>query len=172
MGSDDTAVFVDHSAALSCPRGHALHSFQTRDLDGPAPSTYLVQGGRLYLAEATDGRPPVEGAPEVWRIEAGAVVRERRFTLREMRAPLTLRIQGSCPACAAVRARTSEPGSRDEAVTEHAVLVSFRLTFWPGAPMKVERTSIAERPARAAPAAGRCGLYLFLMRRWRVFTAT
>lgn len=141
VGSDDTAVFVDHSAALSCPRGHALHSFQTRDLDGPAQSTYLVQDGRLYRAEASDGRQPVEGAPEVWRIEAGAVVREHRFTLREMRTPLTLRLQGSCPACAAVLPRAQGPRFRDEIVTAHAMPVRFRLTFRPGEPMRVERTS-------------------------------
>jgi len=141
VGSDDTAVFVDDLAALSCPRGHALHAFQTRDLDGPAPSTYLVHGDRLYRAEATDGRPPPEGAPEVWRIEGGAIEPERRFTLREIGAPLTVRIYGHCPACYPLLVRTREPGSGDDVVTEHAVPVSFRLTFRPGQPVRVERTS-------------------------------
>jgi hypothetical protein len=139
--TDDTAVFVDHLAALSCPRGHALHSFQTRDLDGPAKSTYLVQDDRLYLAEAADGRPPEEGAPEVWRIEASAVVREHRFTLREVKTPLTLRIYGSCPACDPVLARALEPELGEEVVKEHAVPVSFRLTLRPGEPVRIERTS-------------------------------
>jgi hypothetical protein len=141
VGSDDTAVIVDHFAALSCPHGHTLHAFQTRDLDGPAMSTYLVQGDRLYLAEATGGRAPVEASPEVWRIEAAAVVREHRFTLREMSAPLTLRIYGSCPACEPVLALRLEPSSRENAVKEHRVPVSFRLTFRSGEPLRVERIS-------------------------------
>ncbi len=141
MGSDDIAVLVDDSAALSCHRGHLLHSFQTRDLDGSAMSTYLVQGGRLYLAEATDRRPPAEGDPEVWRIEPGAVVREHRFTLREITVPPTLRLYGSCPACDPVLARTRKPGSCEEVVKEHGVPVSFRLTFRAEEPLRVERTS-------------------------------
>jgi hypothetical protein len=141
VGSDDTAVFVDHAAALSCPHGHALHSFQTRDLDGPPAATYLVQGGRLYLAEATDGRPPAEGSPEVWRIEAAAVVREQRFTLREISAPSALRIYGNCPFCDPVLTGTLEPGCHEEVVQEHAVPVGFRLSFRPGEPLRVERTS-------------------------------
>jgi hypothetical protein len=141
VGRDDTAVFVDDVAALSCPGGHALHSFQTGDLDGPALSTYLVHGDRLYRAEATDGRPPAEGDPEVWRIEPGAVVPEHRFTLREITAPLTVRIYGRCPVCDPVLVRTREPSSGDDVVTEHPVPVSFRLTFRPGELVRVERTS-------------------------------
>jgi hypothetical protein len=140
VGRDDTAVFVDDIAELSCPGGHPLHSFHTGDLDGPALITYLVHGSRLYRAEAADGRPPAEGDPEVWRIEPGGVVPEHRFTLREITAPLTVRIYGRCPVCDPVLVRTREPGCGDD-VTEHPVPVSFRLSFRPGEPVRVERTS-------------------------------
>lgn len=106
-------------------------------------STYLLHGERLYRAEASGGRLPIEGSPEVWRIENGGAVREHRFTLREIEAPLTLHIHGNCPACRRVPARTATASSCDELVTEQAVPVSFRLTFRSGEPVRVERTSTA-----------------------------
>jgi hypothetical protein len=139
MGLDDPAVFVERLVELRCPRGHALRSFQTTDLDGPSTSTYVVHEDRLYLAEAADTRSLLDGAPEVWRIEADGVVREHRFNLREVRGPLTVRIYATCQACEPEFARTPAPGASPDAVNERGVAVRFQLTFRPGEPIQVER---------------------------------
>jgi hypothetical protein len=139
MGLDDPAVFVDRLVELRCPRGHALRSFQAPDLDGPSTRTYVVHEDRLYLAQAADGRSLLDAAPEVWRIEADGVVREHRFTLREVRGPLSVRLYATCRACEAELARTAPPGASPDAVHERGVAVRFQLTFRPGEPIQIER---------------------------------
>jgi hypothetical protein len=201
MGMGEPAVYVDRQVELSCPRGHALRSFHTRDLDGLAVTTYLVHGDRLYRAEPGNSQPgnsqpgnsqpgnsqpgnsqpgnsqPGNGhaeaaaTPEVWRIEADAVVREHRFGLREVKGPRTVRIHATCPVCYPVHnhrcrgigrspagSRTAgEPGSSANVVNAHGTLldarrprVRFRLTFRSGEPLHIERMPalavVASRP--------------------------
>jgi hypothetical protein len=100
----------------------------------------LVHAGRLYLAEATAAGAHAENGPEIWRIEGGDVVREHRFTLREIEGPLSVSLYGNCNACDPVLVCTAQPGS-ERVVSEHPVFASFRLSFRPGQPMHVERTS-------------------------------
>ncbi|HTV20823.1 MAG TPA: hypothetical protein VMG12_19195 [Polyangiaceae bacterium] len=110
---------------LRCPRGHALRSFCTESLDDGSLITYVLIDGQLYLAEAPAGPSAVDGAPEVWRIHGDDIVREHRFTLREVGGPLTLQLYGCCEAC-------------------DAALVCFRLTIRPGEPTRVERLSASQ----------------------------
>ena len=96
--------------------------------------------GRLFLAEATAAGAHAETGPEIWRIEGDAVVREHRFMLREIEGPLALSLYGDCKACDPVLVCAAQRGS-EQVLSEHPVFVSFRLSFRPGQPMHVERTS-------------------------------
>lgn len=107
MGMFDTIEVLDETRELCCPHGHALRSFQTKDLDDPSMSTYLVCGGKLYLAATReDGTTDDDGAGR-WRVEGGEAVREHRYELREIPGPRTVRAYSSCPACTPVLVRTS-----------------------------------------------------------------
>ena len=48
MGMYDSVVFLDQP--LTCPAGHPVGDFQTKSFPDPSMSTYLVQGGRVFLA--------------------------------------------------------------------------------------------------------------------------
>lgn len=149
MGLYDSVLFVDRIDEVSCPRGHVVHWFQTKDMPEPAMSTYLVHRGRLYLAEAADdawGAPSDatdHGADDAAssRVEPGVAAREHRYALREIHGPLTLRLYGSCKLCDPVLVRRAEPGFLGDLVIEHGVFVDLRLTLQPGEPLAIERTS-------------------------------
>jgi hypothetical protein len=141
MGMFDTVLVVDDIAELSCAHGHALRSFQTKDIDEPWMSTYLVHHRRLYRAESVEGGSRAESEHAAWRFEGGAAVREQRYTLSEVRGPLTIDVYGNCNECEPVLVRTDEAGLFGDIVSEHALFVDFRLTFSADALIRVERTS-------------------------------
>jgi hypothetical protein len=140
MGLYDTVEVLDEPVALRCAHGHALRSFQTKDLDEPSMSSYFVHGGRLYLAFARDNRTGVEHV-ERWRIEGDEAVQEHRFGLREIAPPRVVRIYGQCYECPPVLVRTDAATLLGDIVREHALFVDFALTFRSGEPVQIERTS-------------------------------
>jgi hypothetical protein len=141
MGMFDTVLVVDELRELSCPHGHELRSLQTKDIDEPSMSTYLVHHARLYRAEASDGWSDAGGEIAKWRIEGDRAVREQRHSLSEVRTPLSIQVYGTCEACEPVLVRLASPGLFGDLVNEHALFVDFRLTFRGGEPIQIERTS-------------------------------
>jgi hypothetical protein len=140
MGMFDMVVILDEVPALSCAEGHAIRSFHTKDLPDPAMSTYLVHGGRLYLA--------VEGAvesgledPRAWRFDGSEAVYVRHHQLQEAPPPRSLRLYGSCEECEPVLVRSEAPPQWSDVVVEHPLLADFRLTFRKGEPLQIEPLS-------------------------------
>lgn len=140
MGMFDTVLVVDELRELSCPHGHPLRSLQTKDIDEPSMSTYLVHDARLYRAEAS-GWSDADGELTNWKIEGDLAVREQRHSLSAVRTPLSIQGYGTCGACEPVLVRLASPGLFGDLVNEHALFVDFRLTFRGGEPIHVERTS-------------------------------
>ena len=140
MGLYDTILLLDRVAALCCAQGHPLRSFQTKDFDEPSMCTYLVRDGRLYRTDPADAESHWGHASESWRLEGNEAVHEHRFTLREVRGPLTVNAYGNCRACDPLLARTV-PGLFGDIVNEHGIFADFRLTFRPEEPVCVQRTS-------------------------------
>jgi hypothetical protein len=141
MGMYDTLLVLDDVAELRCPEGHRLRSFQTKDLDEPSMSTYLVSSGRLYRAA---GRNAWSGAGEQaagWRLEGKQAIFEQRFDLQALPGPRRVNAYDHCGACEPVLVRTDHPGAFGDLVNEHNVFVDFTLTFRVGEPLQVERTS-------------------------------
>jgi hypothetical protein len=147
MGLFDTVLFMDDLDELRCAQGHALRSFQTKDIDEPSMSTYLMRvdrsgrPGRLYQARPEEHGSHAESEIASWRCEGNGAVREHRYSLNEVHGPLAIHIYGSCHACEPVLVRTAEPGWRGDIVTEHALFVDFELLLRPGEPLHIERTS-------------------------------
>lgn len=139
MGMFDTVIVLDDLADLCCPYGHALRSFQTKDLDEPSMNTYLVQGALLYLAlrSGFGGSRDDEGA---WRLRGDEAILEQRFKLRAFAEPRTARIYTHCSRCEPILVRTDTPSFHD-ILSEHQLFVDFVLKFHPGEPVKLERTS-------------------------------
>jgi hypothetical protein len=139
MGMFDTVVILDGARGFRCPNGHVLRSFQTKALDDPSMSTYLVHEGRLYLAagERTSDSDEAGG----WRLEGMRAVREHHYTLSQVQPPRAVRVYGHCDECDPVLVRTDRPGLFGDIVSEHSLFVDFNLTFRPGEPLQVERTS-------------------------------
>lgn len=141
MGMYDTIEVLDDARELCCPQGHALRSFQTKDLDDPSMSTYLVHEGKLYLASTREDRASDHDDADQWHVREGEAVHEHRYVLREILGPRTVRAYSSCRSCTPVLVRTSGVGVFGDFVGEHALFVDFALTFRRGEPMQVERIS-------------------------------
>jgi hypothetical protein len=154
MGVFDTIVLLDDSLVASCAAGHAVRSLQTKDLDQPFMETYLVHGGRLYVTSSSSK----EEAREAWRIEGGSAVREHRFTLSPVTTVRAVRAYASCGTCEPVLVRTNAAAHVLGLVQEHDVCVDFMLTFRPGKPLQIERTT-GTRDDMKADLRGR-GLYV------------
>ena len=142
MGTFDMIVVLDTLSALRCSEGHALRSFRTKDLPEPAMSTYLVNGGQLYLAAADDDDDDssVEDA-RAWCIEGAEAIHGRRHRLHEVQSPRALRVYGSCGECEPVLVRSEAPHLWCDIVVEHPLAADFRLTFRAGEPLQIERLS-------------------------------
>jgi hypothetical protein len=145
MGLFDSVLLLDGVVELRCHERHPLRSFQTKDIDEPSMSTYLLHDSRLFLAQSSDAWHSdawhTEGESESWLLEGDEAIHQHRFRLREVRGPLTLSVYGTCKACDPVLVRTAEPGLFGDIVNEHAVFVDFRLTLGLEEPLRVERTS-------------------------------
>jgi hypothetical protein len=137
MGMFDTILWLDDSAEVTCTAGHRMRSFQTKDFDVPSMRTYLVHRGQLVLAASLKDDDYAE-----WRVDGSNAVREQRFALAELTGPRSLRAYASCDECPPVLVRT-EGGSGwlSDLVAEHRVFVDFTLTWQPGGPVRVRRTS-------------------------------
>jgi hypothetical protein len=140
MGLYDTLVLLDDLEAAACPEGHGMRSVQTKDLDDPSMSTYLVRCGRLYLATPRHGEVDDDEASS-WRIEGNAAVREHHFKLTEVRRERSVRVYGHCRECEPVLVRTDRATFLGDIVNEHALFVDLTLTFRRGEPIQVQRTS-------------------------------
>jgi hypothetical protein len=146
MGMFDMVVVLDSLSALSCAEGHAIGSFHTKDLPDPAMSTYLVRGGRLYLAVEGEGEGELELGlghehPQAWRFEGDQAAYVRRHRLQEAPPPRTLRVYGCCEQCEPVLVRNESPQGWCDVVVEHALVADFRLTFRKDEPLQIERLS-------------------------------
>jgi hypothetical protein len=141
MGMFDMIVVLDAPAALRCPEGHALRSFHTKDLAEPSMSTYLVQGGKLYLAASEDMDDEAFDDAQAWRIdiERADAVHDRHHRLCEVQSPRTLRAYTSCEACEPVLVRSEAPHIWSDIVVEHPIPADFRFTFRAGEPLQVDR---------------------------------
>lgn len=146
MGLSDEVVILD-GVRLTCPEGHVIGSFQTKDLERPTMATYLVHGARLYQAVHSE---PLSDADVVacWRIVGSVAVREFRYTLREVPSPCTVRVYGHCDACAPVLVRT-ERAHLDDLVREHTVHVDYTLRFRTGESVIAHRDSGTRDELRA-----------------------
>src|SRR6185503_6841481 len=105
MGMFDTVIFLDGAARICCADGHRIRSLQTKDLDAPSMSTYLVHDGRLYLAMSIERRSNADEGSG-WRLEGERAIREHRFELRQVEAPRTVRIYGHCDECVPLLVRS------------------------------------------------------------------
>ena len=139
MGMFDTVIFLDGAARIRCADGHRIRSLQTKDLEEPSMSTYLVHDGRLYLAMSIERRWSADEASG-WRLEGERAIREHRFELREVEAP-RIRIYGHCDECEPLLVRSDRASFLGDFVTEHKLFVDFRLSFRRGEPLQVERES-------------------------------
>jgi hypothetical protein len=140
MGMFDMVVVLDALSALSCAEGHAINSFHTKDLPDPTMSTYLVWGGRLYLAVEGEHELGLED-PQAWRLDGDQAVHVRRHRLQEAPPPRVLRVYGSCERCEPVLVRNESPQAWSDVVVEHALVADFRLTFRKDEPLQIERVS-------------------------------
>ena len=149
MGLYDTVVILDDVSGAVCPAGHAVRALQTKDLDEPSMSTYLVRGGGLYRAEPHPDAGAYDDAAAGWRIDGDSAVSERRFDLRAAAAPRSVRVYSQCRICEPVLVRNDGGSFLGDIVTEHALFVDLTLTFRPGEPVQVERTSGGRRELQA-----------------------
>src|SRR5262245_16826252 len=95
MGMFDMVVVLDTLAELTCPEGHGVRAFHTKDLPDASMSTYLVQSGQLYLA--VEGAPePTWDDPSAWRLQGAEAIYTRRYRLQEVPPPRVLRAYGGC----------------------------------------------------------------------------
>jgi hypothetical protein len=133
----DMIVVLDAPSELRCSEGHALCSFHTKDLPEPSMSTYLMQGGRLYLAAGNDDTSMEDAL--AWRIEGTEAIHARSYQLCEVQLPTRLRVYGSCDACEPVLVRTEASRGWSDLVVEHALFQDFQLTFRAGEPVQIER---------------------------------
>jgi hypothetical protein len=140
MGMFDTVIVVDELPGLSCPEGHVLRSFQTKDLDQPSMATYLLHGGSLFLAASDEKWSDYDEAIG-WRIDGAQATREHRYELREVSAKRTVRVYAHCRECEPVLVRTEHATCLGDIVREHKLFVDFTLRFRPGEPVQFERTS-------------------------------
>jgi hypothetical protein len=137
MGMYDNVVFLDQQ--LTCPAGHPVGELQTKSFPDPSMSTYLVQGGRVVLAE----RGPWDDEDErsAWRISGGEAIHERRYTLRPVSPPPEVFVYSHCSECEPVLVRADHPRPWGDIVDERRISVDFRMTFREGEPIEVERFS-------------------------------
>jgi hypothetical protein len=140
MGMFDTVIFLDAAAGPRCADGHRIGSFQTKDLENPSMSTYLVHDGRLYLAKPVENRWSSDEA-RGWRLETGRAIREHCYELREVYARTSVRIYGHCEECEPVLVRSDRASFLGDIVIEHKLFVEFRLSFRRDEPLQVERVS-------------------------------
>jgi hypothetical protein len=138
MGMFDSVFIVD-APWLLCPEGHALRSFQTKDLAQPSMNTYLLCQGRLCLARAEPGADDEDSLG--WRIQGDRAIHERRYQLQEVRPEQALHIYATCTECEPVLVRSAATDIWGDIVREHALFVDFRLTFRAGEPPRIERQS-------------------------------
>jgi hypothetical protein len=141
MGTFDMIVILDTLSALRCSEGHALRSFHTKDLPEPAMSTYLVHGGKLYLAAGDDESDNGVEDARAWCIEGAEAIYGRRHQLHEVQSPRALRVYGSCSECEPVLVRSDAPQLWCDIIVEHPLAADFRFTFRAGEPLQVERLS-------------------------------
>lgn len=139
MGMADTIVVLDEVPSLSCPAGHALRSFRTKDLDLPSMATYLLRGGRLFLASNDDLRGCEQESD--WRIQGDVAIREARYLLREIVPQRIVRAYGECDECDPILVRSDHPTVLGDIVDEHKLFVDFILMFRAGEPVRIERES-------------------------------
>src|SRR5688572_6255432 len=137
MGMSDTVIMLDPRSRLCCAEGHVLRSFRTKDLLKPGLCTYLVHGGKIYLATPVTTQDD-EAEATGWRIELPLAIHQRPYQLREVPPPRSLRIYGSCSLCAPVLVRNEAPAAWGDIVTEHVLFVDFNLSFRPGEPLQIE----------------------------------
>lgn len=138
MGMFDT-IFVLDERTLVCPEGHALRSFQTKDLEKPSMRTYLLQGDNLYLASPEPRADEDDVA--LWHIEGTRAWQVREHQLREVLPPRSVLIYTTCGWCEPVLVRSDIPDVWGDIVREHGVFVDFRLTFRVSEPISIERES-------------------------------
>jgi hypothetical protein len=137
MGMYDSVVFLDQQ--LTCPAGHPVGDFQTKSFPDPSMSTYLVQGGRVFLAER--GPWGEEDERSAWRISGGEAIYERRHSLKSVSPPSEVFVYSHCAECEPVLVRTDHPRPWGDIVDERRLSMDVRLTFREGEPMRVERVS-------------------------------
>ena len=140
MGLANTVIALDAAPGLSCPAGHVLRSFQTKDLDHSSMATYLVHRGRLFLA-GKGGLTDECDETVSWRIQGNMAIREHHYSLREVQPPQAMRVYGRCYECDPVLVRCDDTTFLGDLVQEHALFVDFRLTFRAGEPVQIERES-------------------------------
>jgi hypothetical protein len=140
MGMFDTIIILDRAASACCAEGHRIRSLQTKDLDDPSMATYLVNGGRLYVAISIE-RAWCSDDASGWRVDGGRAVREHHHELREIEAPRSVSVYGHCDECEPLLVRSDRGSFLGDFVTEHKLFVDFTLTFRRGEPLRVERMS-------------------------------
>jgi hypothetical protein len=137
----DNVLVLDDPEALCCPEGHPLRSLQTKDFEEPSLATYLLSGGRLYCAIGTGTRSSRGTETERWHVSGTRAVRESCYELREVPGPRRIRVCDLCEECAPVLVRTDHRRYPGDLVSEHPIFVDFTLTFRPGEPLQIERTT-------------------------------
>lgn len=103
--------------------------------------TYLVHAGALYLASPAGDRRFQDDEARGWRVRGEEAISEQRFQLRAVRPPRGVRVYDHCRECDPVLIRTEGASLVGDIVAEHDLFVEFSLTFPPGEPLRVERTS-------------------------------
>jgi hypothetical protein len=134
----DHVIVLDE--ILRCPHGHGLGGLQTKDFDDPSMDTYLLEGPWVYRA-TRGGFAGSDEAAEYWRLEGAEAVFQRRYGAERILPPREVVIYTSCHACKPVLSRHDRPTSWRDLIGEHQLWVEFRLTFEPGGPRLIERTS-------------------------------
>jgi hypothetical protein len=104
-------------------------------------STYLVHGGKLYLAAGDDESDNSIEDARAWRIEGAEAIYGRRHQLHEVQSPRALQVYGSCSECEPVLVRSDAPQLWCDIIVEHPLPADFRFTFRAGEPLQVERLS-------------------------------
>jgi hypothetical protein len=140
MGMTDTVIILDEGLNLSCPAGHVVRCFRTKDFEQPSMDTYLVRAGRLFLA-VSDERSASHDEAVGWDLRGDSAIREHRFSLREIQPTRVLSVYGYCSECDPVLVRCDHATFLGDFVKEYALFVDFNLTFRAGGSVGIERRS-------------------------------